>query len=83
MNKKAFQNYGQNQSKLTILKDARSLEILHQAKVYGVEIFENESLASELLDLDIEEGFNKETYKAFLEVLHLCEEAISKAQMSS
>ncbi len=80
---KGIKSYEQNQGKTSVLKEKRALDIIAQAKVFGVEVFENEVLASELLDINIKEEFNKETYELFLGVIKVCEEAISKAQMSS
>jgi type III secretion system FlhB-like substrate exporter len=80
---KAIKNYEQHQSKFSVLKEQRALNIIAQAKIYGVSVFENDVLASELLELNLKDEFDKETFGKFLEVIKKCEDAISKAQMSS
>lgn len=65
------------------LKDERSVKIMQKAKSFGIDIFENESLAKEFFNLELNESVNKELLKEFLALLKVSEKAIIRAQMSS
>lgn len=80
---KKVQEYEQIQGKMAILKDKRSLSIIQNARRYGIDIFENHEFASKLLDIALNDDFNKETFDEFLDVFDICEDAIKRAQMSS
>lgn len=65
------------------LKDERSVKIMQKAKSFGIDIFENESLAKEFFNLELSESVNKKLFKEFLSLLQTGEKAILRAQMSS
>ncbi|DAB35312.1 MAG TPA: hypothetical protein CFH82_00870 [Sulfurospirillum sp. UBA12182] len=75
--------YQEIQGNHTVLQDERSIQIMQKARNFNIEIFENELLASELFNLNLENSFDKEAFENFLGVFILCEKAIQRAQMSS
>lgn len=68
---------------LNCFKDERYLKITQKAKSFGIDMFENETLAKEFFNLEIHENVNKEVFKEFRSLLGACEQAILRAQMSS
>jgi type III secretion system FlhB-like substrate exporter len=64
-------------------KDERSLKIMQRAKSFGIDIFENETLAQELFNLEVEDYIDKKIFEKFIFLTKQCEQAIIRAQMSS
>lgn len=76
-------NLYENSSVTNFAKDERSLNIMQRAKSLGINIFENETLAKELFNLEIEDHVDKKLFEKFLSLSKQCEQAIVRAQMSS
>lgn len=80
--KKIINEYTQFQANAPKLFDQRALQIIQKAKVYGVDMFANESLAQELFSLKFDENINEVFIKSLLDMYTLFDGAIEKAQQS-
>jgi hypothetical protein len=61
----------------------REIKIMQKAKAYGIGSLSNEILARELFSLSFHVDLDKKTALELIKFYDNCDEAISKAQMSS